>query len=50
MNEEQTEEIESTCGHSGDVHCHCCQYNQEQQPIYEEIDEEKFINQLNDWD
>lgn len=46
----ETEEIECTCGHSGDGHCHCCECTQEQTPIYEEIDQEEFINQLNDWD
>ncbi|MBS7410093.1 MAG: hypothetical protein KIG59_03935 [Muribaculaceae bacterium] len=49
-NEEPPEELECTCGRSGDGHCHCYECNQEQQPIYEEIDEEEFINQLNDWD
>lgn len=47
--EEPPEETECTCGHSGDGHCHCCECAQEQ-PIYEEIDQEEFINQLNDWD
>ena len=46
----ETEDIECTCGHSGDGHCHCCECTQEQTPIYEEIDQEEFINQLNDWD
>lgn len=46
----ETEELECTCGRSGDGHCHCCEFNQEQQTIYEEIDQEEFINQLNDWD
>ena len=49
MDNEQ-EETECTCGRSGDGHCHCCECNQEQPPIYEEIDDEKFINQLNNWD
>ena len=50
MNEEPPEETECTCGHSGDGHCHCCECSQEQQSIYQEIDEDEFINQLNDWD
>ena len=50
FNEEPPEETECTCGRSGDGHCHCCECNQEQPPIYEEIDDEEFINQLKDWD
>ena len=50
FNEEPPEETECTCGRSGDGHCHCCKCDQEQQPIYEEIDDEEFINQLMDWD
>ena len=46
----ETEDIECTCGHSGDGHCLCCECSNEQQSIYQEIDEEEFINQLNDWD
>ena len=50
MNEEPPEETECTCGHSGDGHCPCCECSQERQPVFNEIDEEEFINQLNDWD
>ena len=46
----ETEEIECTCGRSGDGHCYCCESSHEQQPIYQEIDKEDFINQLNEWD
>lgn len=42
--------LQTTCGRSGDGQCHCCECTQEQQPIFLEIDEEEFINQLNDWD
>ena len=49
INEEPPEEIECTCGHSVDGHCHCCECNQEQSLIYEEINEEEFINKLNGW-
>ena len=37
-------------GRSGDGYCHCCECSNEQQPIYLEIDDEEFINQLNDRD
>ena len=50
MDKESLEELECTCGRSGDGLCHCCKCSHEQQPIYQEIDEEEFINQLNDWD
>ena len=50
MDKEPPEETECTCGRSGDGLSHCCECNQEQPPIYEEIGEEEFINQLNDWD
>ena len=46
----QPKETECDCGRSGDGHCHCCECSNEQQPIYLEIDEDEFINQLNDWD
>lgn len=46
----EPEEIECTCGRSGDGHCRCCECSQEQLSIFQEIDEEEFINQLNDWD
>ena len=49
MNNE-TIEIQRICEHSGDIYCQCCKCNQEQQSIYQEIDDEEFINQLNDWD
>ena len=42
--------LQTTCGRSGDGHCHFCECAHAQQPIYQEIDEEEFINQLNDWD
>lgn len=48
--EDPPEETECTCGRSGDSHCHCSECAQEQQPICLEINEEEFINQLNDWD
>ena len=47
---ENDTEVECTCGHSSDGRCHCCECNQQQTPIYKEINEEEFINQLNDWD
>ena len=47
MDKEPQEETECTCGRSGDGHCHCCECAQEQ-TIYQEIEEEEFINQLND--
>lgn len=50
MNEEPPKETECTCGHSSDGHCHYCECHKEQPSIYEEIDKEEFINQLNDWD
>ena len=40
MDEEPLEETECTCGRSGDGHCHCCECSNEQQPIYQEIDED----------
>ena len=49
MDVEQTKETECDCGRSGDGHCHSCECSNEQQSIYQEIDEEEFINQLNDW-
>ena len=48
--EDPPEETECTCGRSGDGNCHCCECSEEQQSIYQEIDEDEFINQLNDWD
>ena len=48
--EDPPEETECTCGRSVDGHCNLCESDHEQQPIYQEIDEEEFINQLNDWD
>ena len=38
--DKETEETVCTCGHSSDGHCHCCECNQQQTPIYDEIDEE----------
>ena len=43
-----TEGTECTCKRSGDDLCLCCECNQEQPPIYEEIDDKIFINQLSD--
>lgn len=39
----ETEETECTCGRIGDGNCHCCECSEEQQSIYQEIDEEEFI-------
>ena len=50
MDKDPPEETECTCGRSGDGLCHYCECSNEQQPIYQEIDEEEFINHLNDWD
>lgn len=47
---DKTENIECTCSHNSDDYCNCCEYSQEQPPIYERFDVEEFINQLNDWD
>lgn len=42
MNEVPPEELECTCGRSGDGNCHCCECSDEQRPIYQEIDEKSL--------
>lgn len=44
------QEVQCTCGRSGDRHCHCCESTQEQPSVYDKIDEREFLNQLNIWD
>ena len=46
------EEMECICGHSGDGKCHCCECEHQQLSceVYEEIDMDEYIDQLDDWD
>lgn len=46
------EEMECICGHSGDGKCHCCECEHQQHSceVYEEIDMDEYIDQLDDWD
>lgn len=46
------DEMECNCGHSGNGKCHCCECEHQEHSceVYEEIDMDEYINQLDDWD
>ena len=48
----KNEEVECICGHNGDGKCHCFECDHQECPheVYEEIDMDEYINQLDGWD
>ena len=52
MRTEDNEEIECICGHSSDGKCHCCECGHQEccHEVYEEMDMDEYIDQLDDWD
>lgn len=48
---EENNDIGCTCGHSSDGKCHCCEEKRNTYTcgIYDEVDTDEYIDQLDDW-